>query len=321
MNDSILSPPNVSLAVAAQALKDGELVVFPTETVYGLGANAWNAEACAQIYATKERPTFNPLIVHVGSLEKVREVAAEIPAWAEALAHRFWPGPLTLVLPKQPRLPALVTAGLDTVAVRIPRHAVAQALLAESGVPIAAPSANRFTRLSPTKLAHARSQLSGRVKYFLDGGPTEIGLESTIVGVPNGVLTLLRAGGITREAIESIIGPVALPADGAATIAPGNHAKHYSPQTPLFLEEFAPTSTAQFGLVTVKARPEDYLRYQIIIELSPKENLVEAAAHLFEALHDLEASGVKGIIARLAPESGLGVAINDRLRRASVTLR
>lgn len=301
---------------AARTLRDGGLVAFPTETVYGLGANAWDARAVAKIFEVKQRPLFNPLIVHVASLETASEVASEIPDLARVLATRFWPGPLTLVVPKRASVPDLVTAGLSTVAIRVPAHPIAQSLLREAGVPIAAPSANRFTSLSPTSAADVREALGEEVVIVLDGGPCSVGVESTIVGFgPTGRPRLLRTGGVPVEEIERLVGPVTLSTEaGDRPEAPGQLKRHYSPRTRLYFAG-AP-SGARVGLLTFGPAP-DAANFAATEALSQSTDLREAAANLYGALRRLDRLGLDAILARPVPDMGLGRAINDRLKRAS----
>jgi len=297
---------------ASQALKLGELVVFPTETVYGLGANALDPLAVAKIYEIKGRPLYNPLIVHAADREALRPLVKEVPEAAMALATAFWPGPLTLVLPKSDAVPDIVCAGLATVAVRVPRHPVALELLRQAGVPIAAPSANRFTEVSPTLVEHARKSLGDRVSHYLDGGPCEIGLESTIIGFEHGDAVLLRAGGIPQESIEEVLGKPLLHPSGSRVVAPGMMKKHYSPRTPLTSHADLPR---QSGLLAFTSQPDEK-EFAVAEILSRRENFQEAAASLYAALRRLDEQTLTSIEIRFAPEWGLGKAINDRLRRA-----
>ncbi len=236
MNESPV-PTRDEIQHAAALIRAGKLVAFPTETVYGLGANAFDSTAVARIFEAKGRPTTSPIIVHVSSLEMAKSVAAEWPQAAQDLAHRFWPGPLTLVLRKQATVPDLVTAGLATVGVRMPSHPVALALIEASQRPIAAPSANRFTQLSPTTAEHVWQSLGERVDYVLDGGPCTVGIESTVLSLAGGTAVLLRPGGVSRQQIEEVIGPIAQQTDapGEAHPSPGMHPRHYSPRTKLLL--------------------------------------------------------------------------------------
>jgi L-threonylcarbamoyladenylate synthase len=303
-------------AAAADCLRSGGLVAFPTETVYGLGADAGNGEAVARLYVAKGRPSFNPLIAHVPDLAAARRLATFGPA-AERLAAAFWPGPLTLVLPRAPDCPVadLATAGLDTIAVRVPDSRVAQAILAAFGGPIVAPSANRSGHVSPTTAAHVETDLGGVIDLIVDGGPTRVGLESTIVGCA-GAPVLLRLGGITRAAVELALGrPLAdPPADGnAAPAAPGMLASHYAPAAGLRLnaEDVRP------GEALLAFGPDPPTGAAATLNLSPAGDLVEAAANLFSHLRALDRAGMTAIAVMPIPHAGLGEAINDRLARAA----
>jgi L-threonylcarbamoyladenylate synthase len=309
---NILPADPMHIAHAAKVLRGGGLVAFPTETVYGLGADATSNSAVAGIFEAKGRPRFNPLIVHVQSLDRARRLA-EFDALAPRLADRFWPGPLTLVLPRKPDCPLsfLVSAGLDTVALRVPEHPVAQQLLRASGMPIAAPSANRSGHVSPTTAAHVAADLAAHVDLVLDGGPTICGIESTIVGFEEGKPVLLRTGAIAREEIEAITGPLADRAAGRIS-APGQLASHYAPCARLRLNarEVRPSEALlAFGPNVPDAA--------VVRNLSASANPVEAAANLFAMLRELDASGAPAIAVMPIPEHGLGEAINDRLRRAA----
>jgi L-threonylcarbamoyladenylate synthase len=303
-----------SIAAAAEALRKGGLVIFPTETVYGLGADATNDRAVAAIFAAKQRPQFNPLIVHVADLDAARETV-EVSALAMRLAERFWPGPLTLVLPRRDRggVSLLATAGLDTIAIRVPAHPTAQALLREFGGPIAAPSANISGRLSPTRAADAAEGLGQAVAMILDGGPTQVGLESTIIGFADGHPVLLRPGGVPRNRIEAVVGPLAAPAESANPSAPGQLASHYAPRARLRLNAGAPMPHEAF----LAFGPAPPLTANPALNLSPSGDLAEAAANLFAHLHALDASRTAVIAVMPVPMEGLGEAINDRLQRAA----
>lgn len=307
---------------AIRALKGGELVALPTETVYGLAGLGLNPEVLAKIFAAKNRPTFDPLILHIARPGQVSQLASEVPHDARRLVDTFWPGPLTLVLPKKPHVPDLATAGLGTVAVRCPKHPVMRRVIEKVGAPLAAPSANLFGRLSPTNAQHVVEQLEGRIRYVLDGGACEVGVESTIIGfMPDGVY-LLRPGGLPVEQVEHMIGPLKrMPVQSFETTlsqtAPGLLMKHYAPTTPLAVidrfEELKPGD----GVLTFCGRPQGHLGP--VMELSPRRNLQEAASLLFQALHELDRAGVPRIAALRFPEHGLGMAINDRLLRAAAT--
>lgn len=318
-------PVGTDVRQAASILQEGGLVAFPTETVYGLGANALNARAAARIFEVKNRPHFDPIIVHVADRAALTRLVREIPAAAATLGERFWPGPLTLVLPKADIVPDIVTAGLTTVAVRVPDHPTALELLRESGLPIAAPSANPFGRISPTQAEHVREMLGDKIDYILDGGPCRVGVESTVLDVSGDVPTLLRPGGLPVEEIEQVIGAVALPGQAksstsSAMPAPGMLPRHYAPRTPLVILN-ADAESAQFesprrGLLAFQP-PRDTTSYAAVEVLSKSGDLAEAAANFFAALRRLDALGLDVIHAEPFPEQGLGRALNDRLRRAA----
>jgi len=296
------------IARAARILAQGGLVALPTETVYGLGADARNDRAVARIFAAKDRPRFNPLIVHVDNIETAQSLV-DWPHAADILGRAFWPGPLTLVLPlnTSARLAPLVTAGLPSLAVRIPAHPVAQALLREFGGPVAAPSANPSGRISPTTAEHVAAGLSGRIEAILDGGPCGVGVESTIVGL-TGAPALLRPGGLPAEAIERALGqPLARTGPTGPLTAPGQMASHYAPAAPLRLD------------ARTRRKGELLLGFGAVdcdLNLSPSGDLTEAAANLFAHLHALDARAAPIAVSPI-PETGLGRAINDRLRRAA----
>jgi L-threonylcarbamoyladenylate synthase len=305
---TVLSPDDDGLALAAAMLRKGGLVAFPTETVYGLGADARDDRAVAGIFAAKRRPSFNPLIVHVVDVAAAREVC-RFDARAERLAGAFWPGALTLVLPLADGagISPLVTAGLSTVAVRVPAHPVARALLRAFGGPLAAPSANPSGRISPTRAAHVSLGLAGQIDAVLDGGACGVGVESTIVGL-DGPATLLRAGGIPVEEIEAVLGAPLSASTGDKPVAPGALASHYAPQGTIRLD-------------ALRANPgEVMLGFGPVVcdlNLSESGDLTEAAANLFACLHRLDAMGAARIAVSPVPDTGLGRAINDRLRRAA----
>jgi L-threonylcarbamoyladenylate synthase len=298
-----------AIAEAAAAIRAGRLVAFPTETVYGLGADAGDDHAVAAIFAAKERPRFNPLIVHVQDMATAKRLVEFTPA-ARWLAEQFWPGALTLVLPRRAdaRLSLLVSAGLDTVAIRVPDQPTAQKLLAAAQVPIAAPSANASGEVSPTTAEHVRESLGNKVDLILDDGPTRLGLESTVIGFEGKKAILLRPGAVPRMRIEAITGPLGRPVDD--TIAsPGQLASHYAPDAKVRLNALsaAPGEVLlAFGPAAGAAR-----------NLSPKGNLEEAAANLFAMLRSLDAMHPRAIAVMPIPDHGLGEAINDRLRRAA----
>ena len=295
---------------AARLLAAGKLVAMPTETVYGLAGDARNDAAVAAIFAAKGRPSFNPLIVHFASLGDAERFAI-LPAAAKLLAQEFWPGPLTLVAPlrKGNGLAAAVTAGLDTVALRVPAHPVARALLREFGGPVAAPSANPSGRISPTTPAHVLAGLEGRIAAVVDGGACAVGLESTIIGFDDGHPVMLREGGISREAIAEFSGPPPTPATDGAITAPGQLASHYAPRAAVRLN----VSTPRTDEIWIGFGPDCDAAE---MTLSDKGDLDEAAARLFAVLHDADATG-RAIAVAPVPDHGLGAAINDRLRRAA----
>ena len=300
---------------AAEALTRGDIVAFPTETVYGLGANALDARAVAKVFAAKERPRFNPLIVHVPDLAAAERYAV-VNETARVLAEAFWPGPLSLVLKKRPTggIADLVSAGLDTIALRAPAHKVAQALLEAVKLPIAAPSANRSGRISATTAAHVEAELDGRPAMILDGGPCPLGIESTVISVLDGAAALLRPGAISREAIERVLGaPLAAANANHRGASPGQLATHYAPDTPLRL---AATSVAPDEALLAFGRGVP-VGARLTINLSAGGNLEEAASRLFAALRELDQAGAAAIAVMPIPAHGLGEAINDRLQRAA----
>ncbi len=310
-----LSPASspAAIAKAAAVLRAGGLVAFPTETVYGLGADATDDRAVARIFAAKGRPAFNPLIVHVADFAAAERIVT-FDTRARALAERFWPGALTLVLPRRGNasVSLLVSAGLDTVAVRVPANAVAQSLLRETGRPIAAPSANASGAISATTAAHVAESLAGRVDLILDDGPTAQGIESTVLGFADGV-TLLRPGAVARDDIEAMAGPLRDP--GAVTQgSPGRLASHYAPSKPLRLDAATVGGDEALLAFGTNVPPGAILTRN----LSPSGDLVEAEANLFSMLRALDASDAARIAAMAVPTHGLGEAINDRLARAAV---
>ncbi|MFA6020650.1 MAG: L-threonylcarbamoyladenylate synthase [Rhodospirillales bacterium] len=307
----LLTPSLESLDEAVRILRDGGLVAFPTETVYGLGADAGNDEAVARIFSAKGRPSFNPLIAHVADIAAAQKIAF-FDETALDLAERFWPGPLTLVLPRlaQGSVSLLATAGLETVAVRVPNHPVALDLLRRFGGPVAAPSANPSGRLSPTTASHVAEGLGKKAQLVLDGGPCQVGLESTVLSLAGGKPVLLRPGGISLEKLEEILGPVALASEGGAISSPGQLASHYAPRATVRLNAPA-AEPGEVLLAFGPAAPSDALN------LSPTGDLVEAASHLFSYLRRLDEPGIKTIAVQPIPKHGLGLAINDRLKRAA----
>jgi L-threonylcarbamoyladenylate synthase len=318
-NTERLSGDAAGLDKARAILGAGGLVAFPTETVYGLGADARNPDAVARLYAAKERPSFNPLIAHLPDLPAARGQGL-FDASALALAEAFWPGPLTLVVLAAPActISDLARAGLDSVALRVPAHPLARALLAGFGAPVAAPSANRSGRVSPTRAEHVLADLDGRIDAVLDGGPTTVGLESTIVACLGERPRLLRPGGVPREDIERVVGTLFGPTDDHAGTprAPGMLRSHYAPRAAVRLSA-AHIRGGEAALLFGPAPPAGIERAAATLNLSERGNLVEAAANLFGHLRALDASGAHTIAVAPIPETDLGEAINDRLRRAA----
>ena len=310
---------------AAQCLlQRGEVVAIPTETVYGLAANAYHARAVAKIFSIKQRPYTDPLIVHIGCMVQMGDIVHAFPAQAQALAKQFWPGPLTLLLAKKPIIPDLVTAGSPLVAIRMPNHAMALHLLQQLSFPLAAPSANPFGYISPTTPQHVADQLGTQVPYILSGGQCCVGIESTIVGVEHGQLTLYRLGGLSVEAIEAVVGPIRVASSPRPTqpLTPGSLLQHYAPTRPLTIGDIPQLLRQNPGqrvgiLAWDHYEPSIDRAYQRV--LSPTASLEEAAQRLFAHLRTLDAMPVDRILATYVPDVGLGRAINDRLRRAAQT--
>jgi L-threonylcarbamoyladenylate synthase len=308
----LIEPSEISRAAAL--IRAGELVAFPTETVYGLGANALDAAAVAKIFSAKGRPADSPLIVHVDSIDMARGLVRGWPQQADLLARRFWPGPLTLVLPKQPHIPDSVTAGLQTVGIRIPANHIALALIREAGVPIAAPSANRFTELSPTTAQHVRESLGDHVAMILDGGPTTVGIESTVLSLAGPHALLLRPGMLTRTQIEEVIGPIDLAREpiAGAHPSPGMHRRHYSPRTPLVL--------VSRGQLPARGRGA-YLwireSAQAAREIRMPEQADAYAKVIYDTLHKIDAEGYDWVAVEQPPHTPEWAAIHDRLERAA----
>mgnify|MGYP006284173845 CR=1 FL=1 len=302
---------------ARQLLCEGETVAIPTETVYGLAAHGLDAEAIARIFQAKNRPTFDPLILHIGSIEQLETIAREIPEKAHQLAREFWPGPLTIVLKKNTVVPDLATSGMKTVGIRMPRHPMTAQLLQEIDFPLAAPSANPFGYISPTSAEHVYKQMSGRIPYILDGGTCTVGLESTIIDLSTESPKVLRKGGISVEKIEALIGPLeVLEKSSSNPRAPGMLESHYAPKIPLIL-----------GNIPFLAEKNSYKEIRVLgfkstygydgYALSTSGDLTEAAKNLFSTMRKLDAEKADMILAELVPDEGLGKAINDRLKRAA----
>jgi L-threonylcarbamoyladenylate synthase len=299
-------------------LNAGELVAIPTETVYGLAANALDVKAIAKIFEAKNRPTFDPLIVHIAYPSEVEKYAAAYLGPARDLAIKYWPGPLTLLLPKRNNIPDLVTAGLNTVGLRCPNHPITLGLLRALDFPLAAPSANPFGYISPTAAQHVQDQLGDKVPFILDGGPCSVGLESTIVGFERGEVVIHRLGGLSLEAIESVVGKVEVRTQSSANpLAPGQLDSHYAPRKKMVVGNIDELLRKHYGeRVGVLSFKTSYSANDNFI-LSPKGSVNEAAQNIFSMMRQLDQSDVDVILAEFVPEQGLGKAINDRLRRAS----
>lgn len=321
METQVLAPDEGGIAAASAVIRRKGIVAFPTETVYGLGADALSARAVARVFAAKERPRFDPVIVHVASPDEAGHLWATVPPLAGRLMDRFWPGPLTLILPRRRRVPGIVTAGLPTVAVRMPDHPVALGLIRAAGRPIAAPSANRFGRLSPTHHDDVLDQLRGRVDAVLAAGRTRVGIESTVLSLVEDPPVVLRPGGTPLEALREVVPDVRLAPPSGPSASPGTLPRHYVPATPLLLLEHGPIPGGSepldrlaCGFLAFQGEWSGFGRVEV---LSPQGDLVEAAARFFSALHRLDRAGLAAIVAEPVPEAGLGVAIMDRLRRAA----
>ncbi|TDE06886.1 L-threonylcarbamoyladenylate synthase [Flavobacterium sandaracinum] len=312
------------IELAVDLLKMEDIIGFPTETVYGLAGNIYSEKAIDTIYRTKQRPSFNPLIVHIKKIEDLNKVAIEIPESAKILAKKFWPGPLTLLLKKHASVPDRITAGKPTVAVRIPNHPVALSLLHQLDFPLAAPSANPFSSISPTSAEHVQNYFGDKLKMVLDGGVCKAGIESTIVGFDDDEIIIYRLGAISKEEIENSVGPVSLlNKNENAPEAPGMLSRHYAPKSTLFLttnvlEKIKLFSGKKIGLLLFK-KTEKNPAVVCQISLSPSGNLQEAASNLYAALHELDTMQIDVIIAERFPDNDLGRTINDRLERASKT--
>ena len=307
---------------AARIIRHGGLVAFPTETVYGLGADACNPLAVARIFEAKRRPRMDPLIVHVADAESARLYGHFPEGVATALMRRFWPGPLTLVVPKSERVPPIVTAGLATVAIRMPAHDAALALIRTSGCALAAPSANPFGRISPTEAGHVAEQLAGRIDLILDGGRCAVGVESTVLALTGKYPRILRAGGVPPEALQDVLGPLGWPTGTPnRPQAPGQLTRHYATSTPLEIlnegdRRAEPLPGERVGLLALTP-PKHPEKYAIVEVLSESGDLRMAAANLFAALHRLDKGQLDRLVAHALPEQGLGFAIMDRLRRCA----
>lgn len=309
------------IQAAARLLQVGQLVAIPTETVYGLAGNALDEKAVTDIFSVKKRPSFDPLIIHLAQPALMERWAVAVPEPLRVLAAAFMPGPLTLLLDKKNSIPDLVTSGSPLVAIRVPSHPMAQALLALLDFPLAAPSANPFGYISPTTAGHVQRQLGGSIPYILDGGPCHVGLESTIVGLYEGQITVFRKGGLSVEAIENLIGPVAVREHSSSNPqAPGMLKSHYAPRKPLILgtlDQLQANHTSKRVGVLAFSSPLPGVPIEHQRVLSATADLHEAARQLFAAMRYLDEQELDVILAELVPETGLGLAINDRLRRAA----
>jgi L-threonylcarbamoyladenylate synthase len=333
-------PSPALIEKAAGILRQGELVVFPTETVYGLGADAFQPEALAKIFTAKGRPLSDPLIVHIATLETLEILTAQLPETIDELAKMFWPGPLTLILPRGPQVPWIVTAGQESVAVRMPGHAVARALIAALGSPIAAPSANRFMHVSPTTAQHVQADLNGRVPLILDAGSCAVGVESTILDLTGELPTILRPGGVSLEALRRVLPTVQPPRklinrsdEDGAQLAPGQLTMHYAPSIPFVLYDGSEEAMREALLVEIERRLAQGERVGVLVadadlpafqksaalvrSLGDAEQTAQVAAALFAELRVLEDAQVQVILCRNFPAQELGLAIRDRLGRAA----
>lgn len=315
-------PPWTSVDDAAKMLAEGKVVAIPTETVYGLAGNAYEPKALAQIFAIKERPTFDPLIVHICDVAQLSDIAHDIPEAAYKLAEAYWPGPMTLILPKKDCIPDLCTSGLPSVAVRFPAHPVAQEIIRKAGVPLAAPSANLFKHVSPTTAKHVADQLSDRgLAGIVDGGPCNVGVESSIISVLSETPTVLRPGAITPEMVEKVLGKVSIKEStskpGQAMTAPGQCDTHYRPQVPLYYGEVpAGTKLPENTVRIAFGKTEGPI--PATLNLSENGDMLEATSKLYAYMHDLDLPKYSLILVDPIPNVGVGMALNDRLKRASI---
>ena len=314
-------PPWTSVSEAARLLKEGEVVAIPTETVYGLAGNAFEPKALAKIFAAKERPTFDPLIVHIADIAQLTDIAKDIPDSAYKLAEAYWPGPMTIILPKKDCIPDLCTSALPSVAVRFPSHPIAQAIIKESGLPLAAPSANLFKHVSPTTAEHVAAQLADRIAGIVDGGPCSVGVESSIISLAGEKPTVLRPGAITPEMFAKVLGDVAIKEStskpGQPMLAPGQCDTHYRPQVPLYYGEVPAGYTLPEHTVRIAFGTQTG-PIPATVNLSATGDMVEATSKLYAFMHDLDKSEYDLILVDHIPNTGVGMALNDRLKRASI---
>lgn len=313
-------PPWTSVSEAARLLKEGEVVAIPTETVYGLAGNAFEPKALAKIFAAKERPTFDPLIVHIADIAQLSDIAKDIPDSAYKLANAYWPGPMTMILPKKDCIPDLCTSALPSVAVRFPSHPIAQAIIKESGLPLAAPSANLFKHVSPTTAEHVAAQLAERIAGIVDGGACSVGVESSIISLV-GEPTVLRPGAITPEMFAKVLGNVKIKEStskpGQPMQAPGQCDTHYKPQVPLYFGILPEGYTLPKHTVRIAFGNQDG-PIPATVNLSETGDMTEATAKLYAYMHDLDLPEYDLILVDPIPNTGVGMALNDRLKRASV---
>ncbi len=314
-------PPWTSISEAARFLQAGEVVAIPTETVYGLAGNAFDPKALAKIFAAKERPTFDPLIVHIADIAQLTDIAKDIPDSAYRLAEAYWPGPMTIILPKKDCIPDLCTSALPSVAVRFPSHPIAQAIIKESGLPLAAPSANLFKHVSPTTAEHVAAQLADRIAGIVDGGPCSVGVESSIISLAGEKPTVLRPGAITPEMFAKVLGDVAIKEStskpGQPMLAPGQCDTHYRPQVPLYYGEVPAGYTLPEHTVRIAFGTQPG-PIPATVNLSVTGDMVEATSKLYAFMHDLDKSEYDLILVDPIPNVGVGMALNDRLKRASI---
>jgi L-threonylcarbamoyladenylate synthase len=311
--------PSAQLQQAIELLRNDNVVCVPTETVYGLAASMYSEKAIEKIYTIKGRPRSNPLIVHIGRIQDLQTLCSDLPAPLQRLAERFWPGPLTILVEKSDQVPLSITAGGTRVGIRMPNHPLTLELLKALPFPLVAPSANPYNAISPTTAKHVEDYFGSAIPLILDGGPCEQGLESTVVGIENEQVVIYRQGMITAEQIESLVGPIVVKNEaGEKQVAPGMTLKHYSPKTPTIvcehLEQFKEDSAGKAFLLFSKKHPELPQAHQYV--LSEKEDLSEAAARLYQVLHELDERSYNQIVCERFPDIGIGRAINDRLLRA-----
>ncbi|MCX7917117.1 MAG: L-threonylcarbamoyladenylate synthase, partial [bacterium] len=315
----ILKANKENIEIAVNILKKGGVIAFPTETVYGLGANGLNEIAVAKIFEIKRRPFFDPIILHIANKEDIKKLWRKIDKRAEKLIEKFWPGPLTIIQEKTEIVPYIVTAGLETVAIRMPSHPIAIEIIKKSGFPIAAPSANLFGRLSPTEAVHVKEQIGNKIEIIIDGGKCPIGIESTVIDLTGEKSIILRPGGISIEEIEKVIGTVEIKSESEKITSPGQLPSHYSPKTPLkILRNYDEVKeNIKCGLLAFK-KPKNLKKFYKVEVLSEKGDLVEAASNFFSLLHKLDNLGLDLIYVEPVPEKGLGIAIMDRLKKAEL---